>query len=266
MKPLKAQTMLLAADNIHALNPIVSDALRRLDPGPIQDLARQCEANGADLIDLNPGYLSRRNEDRMAFLVETVQEAVTARLILDSPNPRVLATGLSACRTRPIINALSLEEYKLREILPLAVEHQTPLVVLLMDERSFTPPTMDEKLALAIELREYALSAGLNHDDLIFDPVLPNLSWDDAVFRIGEAVKTIRLMSSGAVFQEPARTMAGLSNLRSGHPRQYPWDIEKTSMDLLAGAGLSVLLANALRPELVDAYLLVRRMTSPLES
>lgn len=266
MQPRQAETVFLAADNIHALNPIVADALRRLDPEPIRELARQCEANGAEFIDLNPGYLSRRNEDRMAFLVDAVQSTVSARLILDSPNPRVLAKGLSASRNKPILNALSLEEHKLQEILPLAAEHHTPLVLLLMDERSYPPPTVEEKLALAIELREHALSAGLSDDDLIFDPVLPNLSWDDALFRVGEAVKTVRLISAGAVFQEPGQTMAGLSNLRSGHPGRYPWDMEEACMHLLAGAGLNVLLANALRPELVEAFLRVRRMTAPLES
>ena len=120
--------MLLAADNIHAMNQVVSDSLRELDAQPIREIARKCESNGARLIDLNPGYLSRRNEDRMAFLVETVQEVTSSRLILDSPNPRVLARGLAVCKEPPILNALSLEPRKLEEILPMATEHGTGLV------------------------------------------------------------------------------------------------------------------------------------------
>jgi len=38
--------MRLAADNLHALNPVVADALRNLDPGPLQELARRCELPG----------------------------------------------------------------------------------------------------------------------------------------------------------------------------------------------------------------------------
>ena len=148
-EPSRGQ-LLLAADNLHGLNPVVRDAMKRLDPRPIQDLARRCEQAGALFIDLNPGYLSPRHEDRMAFLVEAVQEAVSLRLILDSPHPRVLAAGLSACREAPVLNALSLEEEKLDGILPLAVEHKTELVLLLMDDRSNTPPGLEEKLAIAI--------------------------------------------------------------------------------------------------------------------
>jgi 5-methyltetrahydrofolate corrinoid/iron sulfur protein methyltransferase len=252
--------LLLAADNLHALNPVFADALERLDPKPIQLLAERCQAAGAPLLDLNPGYLSKRKEDRMSFLVDTVQGVCSARLILDSPNPRVLARGLAACRETPVLNALSLEEQKLQEILPLAVEHGTDLVLLLMDERSFTPPTMEEKIAIAIELRERSLTSGLKHENLLFDPVLPNLSWDDAFFRVSEGIKTVRLFASGAIFQEPARTMVGLSNLRSGQTRRYSPRIEETCMNLFAGAGLSVALANVLQPDLMDAYRLLKSM------
>ncbi|MBI5247920.1 MAG: dihydropteroate synthase [Desulfomonile tiedjei] len=253
--------MLLAADNIHAMNAVVSDALRELDPRPIQELARACESNGAQFIDLNPGYLSKRNEDRMAFLVETVQEVTTARLILDSPNPRVLARGLAVCKETPVLNALSLEPHKLEEILPLAVDCQTQLVLLLMDERSFTPPSTEEKIAIAAELREHALGAGVKGENLIFDPVLPNLSWDDAHFRVSEGLKAVRLLASGAIFQEPASTMVGLSNLRSGQIARYPARFEETCLALFAGAGLKIVLANALRPELRAAFESITQMT-----
>ncbi len=164
------------------------------------------------------------------------------------------------CRSKPILNALSLEPRKLQEILPLAVEHGTKLVILLMDERSFTPPTVEEKLALAIDLRERALSAGMSGEDLIFDPVLPNLSWDDAYNRVAEDIKTVRLLASGAIFQEPTPTMSGLSNLRSGARDRFPSSIELTCLGLLAGAGLSYALANVLDAEVLDTVRSIKRL------
>jgi len=253
--------LLLAADNIHGLNRHVAEAMRTLNPAPIQELARECEKRGAALIDINPGYLSRRNEDRMEFLVETVQEVTSARLVLDSPKARILERGLHACRQSPVLNALSLEHEKLNEILPLAAHHGTGLVLLLMDEKSVTPRTVEEKIAVALELRERALTAGVKEENLIFDPVLPNLSWDEAFYRISECVKTVRLMASGAIFQEPVRTMLGLSNLRSGHWSQYPALIEQTALVALAGAGLSISLANALNSDLMDVFSLANRIS-----
>jgi len=84
-------------------------------------------------------------------------------------------------------------------------------------------------------LRERCLAAGLSHEDLIFDPVLPNMSWPDAFLRATEDIRAIRLLASGAVFQEPCRTMVGLSNLRSGVKQLFPAALEQTCLALLAG-------------------------------
>lgn len=254
--------MQLAADNLHALSPIVSEALRKLDPKPLQDLVKRCEIPGVHYIDINPGYLSARYEDRMAFMVEAVQEVTQRRLILDSPNPGLLAKGLAVCREKPILNALSLEERKIAEILPLAAEHGTELVLLLMDERSMVPPTMEGRLAIAAELRERALGAGIREEDLIFDPVLPNLTWLDGAEQVKEVVRTIRMLSGWSLFPEPARTMVGLSNLRSGQRHLYPVSVETSCLTLLAGAGLSMALANVFQPELITACKVIQQFAS----
>jgi cobalamin-dependent methionine synthase I len=252
--------MRVAADNLSGADPRLAQALRDLNPRPFQDLARLCLDAGADFLDLNPGYLSRLHEDRLAFLVEAVQEVTTLPLILDSPQPRVLAQALPACRKTPILNALTLEEVKLREILPLAREHNAPLVLLLLDERSFSPPTLEGKIALALELREHALAAGLMDSQLIYDPVLPILSWPDAYPRLGEGVQTVRALTEGTVLGEPARTMAGLSNLRSGLRRLFPEEIDTAALALLAGAGLSHILADVLQPKIMETVRLLRQL------
>ena len=85
--------LIIAADNLHVLNPAVAQALDTLNPLPLQDLARRCEQAGANLLDINPGFLPPRRHDRMAFMVESVQQVTNLRLILDSPDARVLARG-----------------------------------------------------------------------------------------------------------------------------------------------------------------------------
>ena len=44
--------MIIAADNLTGADPVVAQALRHLDPAPLQDLARRCEAAGAQILDL----------------------------------------------------------------------------------------------------------------------------------------------------------------------------------------------------------------------
>jgi 5-methyltetrahydrofolate corrinoid/iron sulfur protein methyltransferase len=252
--------MIVAADNLTGANPVVAQALRDLAAAPLQELARRCVEAGAQILDLNPGYLSRRHEDRMAFLVDAVQEVTTLPLILDSPNPRVLAGGLAACRDKPILNAVTLEEQKLQEILPLAMENQARVVLLLLDEKSHPPPSLEGKVALAVELRERALAAGLTDEQLIFDPVLPNLRWPDAWPQTGAGFKTVRYLASGSLFGAPVSTMVGLSNLRSGLRELYPVQLDITVLALLAGAGLTYVLADVLSPAVQEATALIRRL------
>ena len=249
--------MIVAADNLTSSNPAVAAALNSLQPQPLQDLARRCEDAGAALLDLNPGYLSPRQEDRMAFMVDAVQSVTGLRLILDSPHPR----GLASCRDQPILNACTLENAKLREILPLAAAHHTDLVLLLLDDRSFAPPALDGKMALAVELREHDLAAGVAHEQLIFDPVLPNLRWPDAFDQVGEALKALRLLADGDIFSVPAATMAGLSDLRRGLRHIFPLKLEETCLSLLVGAGLSFVLTDVLQPPLMETVRLIKQMS-----
>lgn len=240
--------MKVIADNLNAMNPLVAEALKTLDPRPIQELALRCSQAKADFIDINPGYLSKNQEDRIIFLVEAVRAVSPLGLVLDSPNARVLAKGLEACQGRAILNALTLEEKKQKEILPLAVQYQTPLILMLLDERSRPPATLEEKIALAIELRERAISAGLAEELVLFDPLLPPLSWPEAPEQIKAAILIVRHLSSGALFNREVQTLVGLSNLGSGKRNEDSLAKKRMTLSLLAGAGLSHVLADVLQP------------------
>ncbi|SMC25662.1 5-methyltetrahydrofolate corrinoid/iron sulfur protein methyltransferase [Desulfacinum hydrothermale DSM 13146] len=255
--------MIFAADNLHPLNPDVAAALEGLDPGPIRHRARRLLDAGAQWIDINPGYLPRSREDRMTFLVETVQETVSLPLILDSPHPRLLRKGLQACRKTPILNGLTLEPRRLEEILPLAVEYETPLVVLLLDDRSFSPPSVEEKAALAAELHARALAAGVSHQRLLFDPLLPNMSWADAPARIAHTIETVRLLSQGDLLGRPAGTLVGLSNLRSGLRRSLGPELDCALLGALAQVGLHAVLADVLNTRLVRSWKFLETLAGP---
>jgi len=251
--------LIIAADNLNILNPVVARALDALDPRPLQELARRCEQAGANLIDINPGFLPPRRHDRIAFMVEAVQQVTNLTLILDSPDAQVLARGLAAANKPPILNACTLEPDKLRDILPLAAAHQTDLVLLLLDAHSRPGTSLEGKLTLALELRQQALAAGLTDARLIFDPVIPNLAWPDAWAQVGEVVKTVRLLTGGELWGEPARTMAGLSNLRSGLRDTYPLRVEEAALGVLAGAGLSLALVDVLQPGLMETVRVINQ-------
>lgn len=255
--------MLLIADNLHAQNPIVSDSLERLDPKPLQDAVRHFEQRGAEAFDLNPGYLSKRREDRLAFMVEAVQAVTSRPLLLDHPNPRVLAAGVRACREPPILNGLTGEPARLDQVLRLAAERHCQLVVLLLDQRGLSPAGLEEKAALAADLWERARAAGVPGERLMFDPLLPNLSWPDALAQIGTVVELVRLLAGGRLLGEPVRTLVGLSNIRSGLRSRYGCQYDSVSLGMLAGAGLHAVLADLNQAELIAAWRLIGQIQTP---
>ncbi len=229
------------------MNPVVAKALADRDAGPLSELVQRLSDAGADLMDINPGHLSRRRLDGMGFLVDAVQSVSELPLVLDSPQPEVLAGAIPACRRPPVLNALTTEPHRLRSTLPLAAKHGLDLVLLLIDERSAVPSGLEEKVSVALQLVQAASDAGVGLQRLIVDPVLPSLSWPDADVQLEAAVELVRLVAGGELLGTAVRTMAGLSNLRSGLHRQFPRSLELKVLRRLQDVGLHYALMDPLR-------------------
>ena len=85
--------MILIADNLTVTNRAVQRALDEKDPEPIRQLVKRCEAAGAEAIDINSGPLVRDAENRMTFLVDTVQGVTDLPLLIDTASPRAIEAG-----------------------------------------------------------------------------------------------------------------------------------------------------------------------------
>ena len=112
--------MLAVADDLHIMNPLVAEAVKTRNAEPLKKIAIRCQEAGVVAIDINLGPLGKNAEEIITFTIENVQNNFSGRLMLDSLQPEVLAAGIRACSTPPIINGFSLEESKLTKILPLA--------------------------------------------------------------------------------------------------------------------------------------------------
>ena len=100
--------MIVVADNLRITLPAIGRAVERLDPEPIRQVVSACMDAGAQGIDINCGPLSRSPEQKMTFLVRTVQETVDLPIVLDTANPRAMAAGLAVCSQKAMINGVSL--------------------------------------------------------------------------------------------------------------------------------------------------------------
>lgn len=233
--------MLIVADNLRITQPSVADALARRDPAPISALVKTCLAAGAQAMDINTGPLSRDSAAQMRFLVETAQDSCDLPILLDTTNDEAVAAGLRAAHGRVIINGFSLEPHKLERMLPLAVEFGVEIVGYLLTDRSQVPLTLNERMEIAVSLYQAAQDAGLKDEQLIIDPVVVPLTWDDGGRRNRETLALISQLPD--LLGTPIQTIAGLSNLSSGAPdTRRRTLLQSAYLPMLAAAGLGMAL------------------------
>ena len=195
------------------------------------------------MIDINSGPLSRNAEESMVFLVDSVRAATKLPLLLDTSNPAALEAGLQACNGRAIINGFSLEPDKLSYILPLAQRFKARIIGYLLYPDSNVPADGAERLTVALELFSRFSEAGLPPEQLIIDPVIPPLIWQDGQTQAMEVLRVIRTLPDLLGFK--VDTIAGISNLTTGPGnREQKPVFEQAYTAMLASAGLTMALVN----------------------
>ena len=254
--------MILIADNLTITNRSMKQALDQMDPEPIQQLVRQCEAAGAGAIDLNPGPLGRDSGSRMAFLVETAQGVTGLPLFIDTAEPHAMEAGLRACRNRAVINGFSLEPAKREAILPLAKKYDADIIGYLLQPDGHVSSSAEERLQIACAVYEACCKAGIERERLILDPIIVPVAWQDGNFQNREVLSVIRRLPDLLGF--PVRTVAGLSNLTAAAgPQEKKLLLESACLCMLAEAGLSMVLMNIFHQETVRAARACRSLMQP---
>jgi 5-methyltetrahydrofolate corrinoid/iron sulfur protein methyltransferase len=239
--------MIIVADNLRITLPAIGRAVNRLDPAPIRQMVRSCLDAGAQAIDINSGPLYRSPEEKMTFLVRTVQECVDLPIVLDTANPRAVAAGLAASRDKAIINGVSLAPEKLERILPMARQHDCDIIGYLLHPNGHVPVDASGRMEAAVALFDAIQTAGIAPERIIIDPVVAPLAWQDGNRQNMAVLEVIRTLPDLLGF--PVRTIAGLSNLTSEAPdpdtrRRY----QCAFLPMLVAAGLSMILLNVLDP------------------
>lgn len=235
--------MIIISDNIQITNKRIENAVTKQDPAPVQELVKQCEEAGAEALDINPGPLLRDPEIKMSFLVEAVQDVSNLPIILDTSNPKALESGLMACKKKCIINGFSLQPEKLEYILPLARKYETDIIGYLLFPNSHVPPDADQRLTIAFDLYSKCLEAGVDKDQLIIDPVIVPILWENGNKHAQEVLTVIRTLPELLGYN--VRTIAGISNLTTGSAeKEKKLLLEQSYVAMLAEAGLDMALMN----------------------
>jgi 5-methyltetrahydrofolate--homocysteine methyltransferase len=180
-------------------------------------LARDQVDDGAHCLDVCVATTERSDElDFMKKLVKMLSLEIDAPLVIDSTEPKVIATALEQIPGKPIINSINLEGdgNRFHLLAPLMVKYGVPAVAMCIGPKGMAK-TPQEKLETAELLVETGKKYGLTEEHFIFDVLTFTLATGEAEFLDAgkNTLEGIRLVKEK--FPNSFTTL-GLSNVSFG--------------------------------------------------
>lgn len=207
--------MIIIGEKINSTKKSIAKAVIERDAAYIQEEARKQVAGGATILDANCGTLDAAVEpEALEWLVQTIQAVVEIPLCIDSPNPAALASGLAVYKGKPLINSISGETERFKQVLPLVKQYNASVVALCMDDRGI-PSNFETSAEVGVKLVQSLLDEGIAVDDIYFDPLLRAIATDTAA-----ATDCFKLMELISTKFPGIHVTCGLSNVSHGMPER----------------------------------------------
>ena len=117
--------MILVGENLNIMSKTLGPALKERNAGPVIEMAKAENKADVDYLDLNIGPARKAGDEFMTWVVKTVQEVTLKPLSLDTTNPIAMEAGLKVCRSKALVNSISLQPDRLQAELPLQIRFHT---------------------------------------------------------------------------------------------------------------------------------------------
>ena len=247
--------MIAIGERINGMFTDVKQAIADKDKAVIQDLAKRQTECGASYLDVNVGTAAADQEATMAWLVETIQETCKTPLCLDSQKLNVIAAGLKVADTSMgiLLNSSPLNKKSDDEVLDKFIEMaksagpEGKIIALTMDKNG-VPQDVDTRVAIAAEIVEKVMAAGLEMHRLFVDPIVLPVKVPDAQQQPNNIIAAIGQIIY--LSDPPPHIVVGLSNLSQGASERSL--INRTFLVMAASHGLDAAIVDVLDDALVD--------------
>ncbi|MCL1993883.1 MAG: methyltetrahydrofolate cobalamin methyltransferase [Spirochaetes bacterium] len=207
--------MIIIGEKINSTLKAVRPAIENYDAEVIKNLAKAQTDAGATYIDVNAGMFLHDEPERVQWLVETIQSAVSTPLCIDSPRATAIEAGCKYNKNgKPIINSLTDEKERYDEILPIVLKYNTGIVALCMDDNGM-PEDAEGRIRIGERLINKLAKEGVKHEDIYIDPLVRPIG-TGSHYGLA-AIETIRTIKKN--FPE-VHIACGLSNVSFGLPNR----------------------------------------------
>jgi 5-methyltetrahydrofolate--homocysteine methyltransferase len=211
----------------------MAEALQTGNLDYVRNLAVEQVKTGADVLDINVGVAGMDDVAMMPEIVKLVAGCVDVPLCLDSPNPKALAAGLAIAPGKPLVNSVSGEESRLKDILPLVKDRGCAVIGLVMDDDGI-PATPEGRLKIAEKIIERAVQMGIPAEDVVIDPLVMTVGSDSLAGKV--TLRTVELVHE----KLGANINLGASNVSFGLPDRPTVNMAFLAMAMSAGATCAI--------------------------
>ena len=216
-------------------------------------LGREQIDGGAHTLDLCVAMTERRDEAYlMSRVVRKLSQTVETPLVIDTTEAEVLEAALHAAPGRVIVNAVNMENGRVRldAMLPLIRDHGAATIALTIDEHGMAR-TAERKLEIAQKIHDIATREyGILPDSLIFDALTFTLATGDpetanSAVETLEGIRRIKAAIPGVL------TSLGVSNVSYGFKPAARHVLNSVFLYHAVEAGLDMVIVN---PKQVAPY------------
>ena len=237
--------MILIGESLNIMSQTLGPALRERDPKPIQEMAKAEAAAGIDYIDLNIGPARKGGEELMEWVVKTVQEVTDKPLSLDTTNLTAMEAGLKVCKSKALMNSVSLQPARLEQGLPMAQKYNADMIGLLWGVEGM-PRDANERAVLAVDIVYKAGEMGIPPENIWIDPIASPVSVE-----INQVKSCVEFMGMLQDIAPGCKSTVGLSNISNGAPTHLRPPLNRTYLIMLMRYGLYSAIVDAFDTELI---------------
>ncbi len=238
--------MILIGENLNIMSKTLGPALKERQVAPVQEMAKLEDKADIDYLDLNIGPARKAGDEFMSWVVKNVQEVTRKPLSLDTTNPIAMEAGLKECKSKALINSISLQPDRLQQELPLVTKYNADMIGLLWGVEGM-PRDANERCMLAVDLVYKANEQGIANGNIWIDPIVTPVSGE-----INQLKASIEFMQMLPDVAPGCRSVVGLSNVSNGTPANLrPW-LNRTYLIMLMKYGLYAAIVDAFDNDLIE--------------
>ncbi|MFA6293654.1 MAG: homocysteine S-methyltransferase family protein, partial [Victivallales bacterium] len=220
------------------INPTGKKLLQEeLKSGKFKEVRRfavEQKQKGADILDVNAGMPGIDEKSTLSSIVKLLSHLSDLPLCVDSSKPEAIEAALRIYPGRAIINSISGEKEKMKQLLPIAEKYGAMFILLPLGDNNI-PEKAEGRVEYVEKIMAEAKKYGFTKDDVVLDGLVMTVSANQEA-----AKETLKLVEWGS--HNGFGTVLGLSNVSFGLPERK-W-VNSAFLAMAVSRGLTFAIAN----------------------